>query len=350
LCRGQVQLKQQHPPIFTKTQFCIATGACICTHFARLGFWQQLEEDMPRWMIDDQGNLHTAGPRALAQILGIPTQGPGNPETRTRTLEDLAIINVGVIAIETTNGALSVRLRPTLMSSRAVGALAYFLLDHANQPVTISWYNTTWNIEYAANAVTAMAFISSVLELQGHWLSASEHDRIQYRPSPRAERKWHEVSALVSPLTSGQPAYETFSAILDRPFAGRWSIFEFNPRTGTAVVACRGNGYPMLHPIFSPSNKGHDLEMLADRRYRDWILECLKNVADTDRPRFEDVDALVDWPRFGTLRTRYWRLMVPLTSSSGVNRILSASCSDSGIDLRPKNIEKARKMDECIVA
>jgi hypothetical protein len=305
---------------------------------------------MARWLIDDLGNLHSAGSQALGRILGVPAQGPGDPETRERTLEDLAIINVGVIAVDISEDALHVRCRPAVVSGRAIGALTYLLLDHASSPVTISWYNRDWEVEHAPNALTAVSFVSYALELKGYWSPGSTHERIYTQHSRQAEQKWHQVRALVSPLTSGLHAPQTYAALLDRPLGGRWTIFDFDKAQGTADMIARGNGYPVLHPIFSTSEKCQDLQTLGDAQYRAWVLDCLTCVAASNRPRFDDVDALVDWPRFGTMRTRYWRLMVPLVSRGRVCRILSASGNDSGIDLRPKDVEEVGQIGGGVLA
>jgi hypothetical protein len=294
---------------------------------------------MPRWIIDDHGELHAAGPRALARLIGIPANGPGDPATRSRMLEDYAIINIGIIVIEDAETLLTVRCRPAVMTERALSTLSYCLLDQAHRAVNISWHDTVWAEEYAPNAITAISFLTYALELKSRSATVSS-DRIQTRPSEKAEHKWHQVRTDVSRLTSKFHSQEFYKNSFDELFNCRWTVFDYTPHNGALVILGNGTNYPVLHPLFGLNAAGRSLETLTDAQYRAWIVDSIDSVANSGRPRFDDVDAYVDWPRFGALRTRYWRMLIPLATRDGTFRVLSASGNDSGIDLRPKHIEE----------
>jgi hypothetical protein len=294
---------------------------------------------MPRWIIDDHGELRAAGPPALAKLIGIPIKGPGDPAIRSRMLEDYAIINIGIVVIEDLETSLTVRCRPAVMSERALGALSYWLMDHAHRAVKISWYDEIWSQEHASNAISAVSFLTYALELKSR-SSPIYLDRIQTRPSEKAEQKWGQVRAKLSPFTVNFQAPAHYKTAFDSFFCSRWTVFDLKRRAGSLVIVNNGTNYPLLHPLFGLNAAGHTLETLTDAQYRAWIIQSVDSVAHSGRPRFDDVDAFVDWPRFGPLRTRYWRMLVPLASRGDMFRVLSASGNDSGIDLRPKHVEK----------
>ncbi len=128
---------------------------------------------------------------------------------------------------------------------------------------------------------------------------------------------------------------------LDIAFWGRWMVFDVEAKSKRVDIFRRGAGYPMYDPVLSgPSKK--NVDELQDPIYRDWVLKSIRQVAESGEPDFSDVDAYIAWPRFGDMRTRYWRMIVPLGRSNGSTRLLAASGSDSGIDLRPETVEEVR--------
>jgi hypothetical protein len=90
---------------------------------------------MSRWMIDDLGNIRPASATALAKSLGVPC-----PATTAEVaqLEDFGILNVGLVLAERDVDIIAIRCRPAILSQRAIATLGYWLLDHAEAPVTIS--------------------------------------------------------------------------------------------------------------------------------------------------------------------------------------------------------------------
>jgi hypothetical protein len=290
---------------------------------------------MSRWMIDDLGNIRPAGPTALATILGV-----SNPTTvaEAERLEEFAILNVGLIVVETQSGAVGIRCRPAILSQYAVATLDYWLLDQANVPVAISWYDKSWEIEHAPIARTAVSFFSYLLELKAR--PPLPADRIRAQPSLQAARIWQRLKAGMAKLTTGSFNQDQYARILDPIFHGRWTIFDVTTGTAKIEVVASGQGYPCLDPAFTPSERHRRFEMLTDTGYREWLTAGYLEVARSGNPRFEDVDAIVQWPRLGDLRTKYWRILAPLQSTPECCRILSASGNDSGIDLRPQLVEK----------
>ena len=141
------------------------------------------------------------------------------------------------------------------------------------------------------------------------------------------------------------------SAVLDRQFASRWFLNDVRRCDGHVTIFGRGSGFPPFDPVFTRKVEGAGLEQVGDPDYRAWVASSLADVAATGEARFDDVDAIVGWPRLGDIRTRYWRLMTPILDlGNGLCRVLAASGNDSGIDLRPEYVKKPGEVDGGIVS
>jgi hypothetical protein len=298
---------------------------------------------MSRWMIDDLGNIRPASTRALAEALGVPC--PSSAPERVR-LEEFGILNVGLIFAETRPDGIEIRCRPALLSQRAFATLNYWLLDRPEAPVTISWHDKAWETEQAPDARTAISFVTYLLELRGG--PPQPDDRICAQPSLQAARTWQRFKHETAKLTTGKLDQAQYGRILDPIFHGRWTVFNVAIPTAKIEAIASGTGYPCLDPAFLQSEGQRRFETLTDQGYRGWLATGYLDVAHTGRPRFENVDAIVAWPRIGDLRTRYWRIVAPLYTTAEQCVLLSASGNDSGIDLRPQPVEKVSQIERSV--
>ncbi len=289
---------------------------------------------MSRWLIDDFGNITLAGPAALANVLGMPRPANGKAAAR---LEEYAIRNIGLVAVAVSETAVAIKCRPAVLSDRAVGTLSYWLLDHARLPVSITWFDNCWDVERVPDARTALSFLSYLLELKRE-PSFRPADRICVQPSVQAARRWQQMKGQLASLTAGPLDIPRCARVLDPLFFGRWTVVEVNAAEAKIDVLGLGGGYPLIDPVFAATDARRPLEGFADEGYRAWVTDGFLDVAKNWRPRFEDVDAVVMWPRFGDLRTRYWRILVPLRATGARCTVLTASGNDSGIDLRPQHV------------
>jgi hypothetical protein len=292
---------------------------------------------MRRWLIDDFGTLHRSGVEPLALSLGLPaaTIAPD-----LQHYETYAIVNLGMIVLESATELITARCRPAVVSDRAVGTLSYWLLDHPGRSTRIVWHDSDWLEERARDGRAAIALLSYLLELKRVRPLAGAN-RICSQPSVRAARLWQGMKSQIAAVTARPLPRGAYAPVLDPVSSGRWTVVEVDATTGDVRVVDQGSGYPVLHPIFDATAAGRDLQSLADTQYRDWVSAAFVRVANSGQMSFDDVDAIIHWPRFGDLRTRYWRILVPLPGEHGRRRVLSISGNDSGIDLRPQNIQKA---------
>ncbi len=289
---------------------------------------------MRRWLIDDFGKLQRASPEALAAVLGLTEATVAGDLLRYETY---AIVNVGLIVLESSSDAVTVRCRPAIASERAIGSLSYWLLDHPGRATRVKWYDAVWHDERVRDGRTAIGLLSYLLELKRIRPDVGA-DRIRAQPSMRAARRWNEIKAQVAAVTARPLDAGGFGHILDPLAFGRWSVVDVDRQCGAVHILDQGTGYPILHPLLSANAAGRSLEALADEQYREWVLGNFRRVAASGQTSFDDIDAVVHWPRLGDLRTRYWRILTALPAPSGRGRVLSMSGNDSGIDLRPENV------------
>ncbi len=291
---------------------------------------------MSRWMIDDFGNIRPAEPAALSLIVGLPC--PDSPDDVAK-LETDAILKVGMVIVDDNGTCISLKCRPAVMSAHAMSTLGYWLLERPTRPARIEWYDQDWDIECAPDARTTLSLISYMLELKKR-TTVPAVDRIRAQPSVQAARRWSQVKAQVLTLNAGTPDLKDYARVLNSCFHGRWMIAEVDSQSFAVDIVTRGTGYPMLDPFFTAGDLNKSIAALRDDAYRDWVMSGFRQAVKTGRPSFDDVDAIIDWPRFGPLRTRYWRILMPLIEVGGCWRVLSASGNDSGIDLRPQDIQE----------
>ena len=282
-------------------------------------------------IIDDLGQTYRSGSPELARSLGYTHGGP--------SVEQFAIENIGHIGITEHEGRVHVRCRPTLVSEKATAELFYHLLDHREVPVVLSWLDDVWRIERPMMFRVAVAFFNLLLDKLTSPAIVTE-PRILSIPSASARQFWDKTAADVVPTISHAGATVVDRSALDAVFHGRWMVVDLNFRTSQILRICRGDGYPPLGRDLFDSLIEFDLRTIPDADYRDWVVSRFFTSAERNLPQFESVDAIVGWPRTGDIRTRYWRIVAPVSHTTDLCRLLSVSGSDSSINLRPDLVQK----------
>lgn len=285
---------------------------------------------MSSWLYDDKGRVVRPGSQELSASLGVPA----TPEA-----EAYAILNIGYVGVNERRRGPHVQYRPKTIADGALAALLYYLFDNAERPIIISWYGDVWSIERAPNGRVASTFICHSLDSR-HPLVGK--DRIKTSPSLKALKRWGDGRERIE--ASLRAGSRELTDCLDLLFWGRWMLLDVNVAKQDVSIAERGAGYPMYDPILSQKSKSASMSDLQDPYYRQWAMNSCLAVASSNTPTFDEVDAHIAWPRIGDMRSRYWRMLVPLYRSATSTRLLAASGSDSGIDLRPETAEEMRNI------
>lgn len=295
---------------------------------------------MGRWIVDDFGELHHSGSISFMEKLGSGLSGID--------VETYAIENIGCIGLAMLRDRVQIRYRPAVVTERAIAGLYYWLADRPDGPISIAWFDRVWTIEQTQSHAAAMSFISYSLD------TAKRRDRwggqrLLSREARDARRRWTAATPVFGALLRSQGDEEERRWLLNRTFSGRWTMSEYERATQVVRILDIGPGYPPLDPVWTANPKGHSFDEFPDAHYGQWIAREHQRVAETGQPCIDDVDAIVFWPRFGDVRTRYWRLILPVASDGDLCRLLSVTGNGSGIDLRPKHVERAGEIGDQLV-
>jgi hypothetical protein len=291
---------------------------------------------MRHFMIDDFGELHQAGSTSLIQTLGYVESGVAT--------EKYAIENIGYVAITERISSIHIRFRPAIVSEQAIAGLYFWIFDHADRNIAISWLEGVWNTEHVKSCSDAVSLISHTLEGLSR-LGRLSGPRIINQPSDLVQARWLAHSPSILPLLANGDIEDQLQQSLNRSFNGRWMIHLVNSAERCVNAIAMGRGYPPLHPMYSGTAGEFSFDRLIDQEYAGWVLSSYLNSVVKYTNVFENVDALINWPRFGEIRTRYWRVLIPFHQSEASAKLLTISGTDCSIDLRPKHIQKARQIN-----
>ena len=285
---------------------------------------------MATLIIDDFGDVFRSGSPDLIRRLGYTVGGP--------SVENYAIENMGFVGIAEHGGKIHVRCRPALMADKTISSLLYWMFDRGNVVIVVSWLEDVWRLERAMPCRIAATFLTQLMEKRTQQPMAA-NPRLLSRLSDGVAHRWSKIAATTIQATDARISTATRARALDHIFNGRWTIVELDLRSFSLSTVDLGDGYPPLDPGLMRGQGGFNLAGAGDRHYKEWVRENFIDVARTDQPKFEDVDAVISWPRIGDARTRYWRAVVPLDRDEASCRLLSASGCDSSIDLRPNLVQ-----------
>ena len=283
-----------------------------------------------QWIIDDFGRTFRSGSRELTNSLGHTAGGSA--------VELYAIENIGHIGIAERLGRVHIQCRPAIMSEKAISGLLYWLMDHRDAQITISWFDHVWHIERPLPMPVAISFVSCLLG-QKTTAADSKVQKFLAEASASARGRWAaEADILMPALTAGLPD-RRLRRLLDDAYLGRWTVVDLERRSKLAHVVAHGEGYPPMCPAPREPGASFQFSHIGDQNYVNWVYSAFFDAANTNRPQFEDVDAVIEWPLTGALRTRYWRAAVPVWREDDLCRLLSISGNDSSINLRPELVQ-----------
>jgi hypothetical protein len=99
-------------------------------------------------------------------------------------------------------------------------------------------------------------------------------------------------------------------------FGGRWTLSELDTSNGQVTIRNMGEGYPLYDCAWTCEPLGRSFDEFPDPDYGRFVTESHREAFTSGQPIYDEVNALIDWPRFGPLRTRYERMIAPFFSGS----------------------------------
>jgi hypothetical protein len=274
------------------------------------------------WVIDHGGVVRNLS--ELPRLLGASFGGS--------KLANYTVENFGFIIVGTRRRLSYVKLRPSFVPSSALTGLFLWLIEHADRPCSVNWLaDDSWRDELIFGFSPTMRLIEALCEASvPRWQDTP--NRLKRRPLGKPEWALHVDLKEVADLAFRAPESASARHALSVRFGGRWTLSELDTSNGQVIIRCMGEGYPLYDCAWTCEPLGRSFDEFPDPDYGCFVTQSHHEAFKSGKPIYDEVDALINWPRFGTLRTRYERMIVPCFSGTRP-LLLSASSAKPDADI-----------------
>ena len=264
-----------------------------------------------RWLIDRNGDTWRCGDPRLSHKLG--TALSGNELTLFTTT------NMGFVSLEHAGRRLRVRCRPKRVGPLTLASLYYFIVDYPWKPIALTLLSSQWVTRIYPQTSEILETLSRLVPRDTPEVFHGHPQPILSTPLTSIRSPLLDKTRAMLPFVTDAPDYE----IMDRVFAGRWSIGHFEADTNRFVFDHMGTGF----------RRSILMETLNDTRYTGWVQDSRRAALASAEPVFEAVDAIAETTS-GPARLCYHRVMCTTTDSRNRRIIFSAAVDDTSVNLR----------------
>jgi hypothetical protein len=272
---------------------------------------------MPPLIFDDRGNcwiIDSPSFRAAFGNAGLCGDAPA-----------FLIETAGFVGVTLHRAGLIVRFNPGSVAGAALAGLYQWLRRRRYDRLRLAyggWGETGYMVLGAG--LTAFRRIEALIERsrgpQSRFISLEER--------PEALSDVPAFAALFAQWRASGALYEevVYRPLLRRFAHERYIVLE--PRAGSADldVIAAGRGLHIPDRQAHAALKGARLSEIADNAYARWAAGIYGNVLERREPRFDQIHAVIYWPRAGPVERRYWRMILPCRTGDGGHRLLGVSC------------------------
>jgi hypothetical protein len=250
---------------------------------------------MRTWIIDDRGDAFLEGEARLSEKLLTERRGADF----TRWL----VAQMGFIAIEEHGGWRRIVLDRTRVSPQAITGCLYWLADHAFFATSCEHPADRKLSAIFQEKSQLIAFLCGLIEPA---VPAYGVRRVTSEQSVFASR-WRAAREIYTSVTD--PAART--SILDTLFQGHFAVAQLG-EDGDYRLREVGSRLHFLDPEFAETCNGRSFRQAHDPDYGRSSADHFGSLRGEDDPVFEDVQAVVSFPRLSRRRISYDRLCLPL--------------------------------------
>jgi len=209
-----------------------------------------------------------------------------------------------------------VRLRPRFVPGDTLSTLWFWLYEHIDWRCSVNWLaDDVWRNEVTFGFSPTMRLIEALCEASVP-PRQDPPDRLERRRLETPQWASHvdldRLGGLVSRALEDAPARRELSV----QFGGRWTLSELDTGNGRVIVRGMGEGYPLYDCAWTCEPLGRSFDEFPDPDYGRFVTESHREALASGRPIYDEINALINWPRFGPLRTRYERMVAPFFSGS----------------------------------
>lgn len=212
---------------------------------------------------------------------------------------------------------LEVRFIRHTVSPVALTGLFVWLHQQPPRPIVVIGMRDRDVVEVLPDRKSALAFLSDLIALR------SSQARFERRETDLELSRFGAIWRAAKEICTADIAEHARWRILDKLFAGTFTLAEFDDHDGSCRMAGVGSMMHDLDPQFAATGQGVTYCNMADRDYGAWISETFKSYRDRDRPFAERIGAAVSYAAFPS-KLQFTRLVVPFRSG-GRQRVLVAS-------------------------
>jgi hypothetical protein len=269
-------------------------------------------------LIDDCGTEVDLDNPALARRLHTSRQGG--------CLLQYVVLNLGFVAYEERLRSWRIRLRPSVVSKRALARIVQRLLSRRPERVAISSYDEDWVDELLPSAELALQQLTRLM-VGSHRQRASKfecQDVGEHQLPPTGV-----VAAILQYWRSEGTDFtiDRLIPLLHRGFDERFLVAEHFADSNELIIRALGNGYSIFDKKWSELAPGERFEDQYDVYYGRWAAQGYRAASDRAVPVIQRMDAVIDKPVIGYRRERYARIIVPFRQN-GRKLLLSASTTN----------------------
>jgi hypothetical protein len=239
---------------------------------------------------------------------------------------------IGFVWFETTQKGCRIYLCPPKIQPAMEAALYRTLLEQQPSRVLV-WFGTgAGQCRIYASASKAIAGIAIVI-----WgLRRERSNRFVSRPVNFATLK--EFPSLQHLLDVYRASERSIDLLQQREFLGnllhsRYLIAEGFGGDDILRIRSVGSGYRAFDTSWSTKSAGTRLDEQPDVDYGMWLAISYRRALAEMQAQLEEVEAIIYRPRHGRRRFAYRRLMLPFATADGRELVLSASVTDTSINL-----------------
>jgi hypothetical protein len=242
--------------------------------------------------------------------------------------------NLGYIEIGWHDGVARCRLRPLAATATALRAAARWLASIGG-PVKLHLWVKGWMQESYESGAAAVARIEAF-----GGLSTPERPKEAILTQRRSlDRIFGDDQHKFLPLLlrwriAGGRLNQSFAFWLSQYMLGdRLTIAEISPDRPGGVVRYMGPALTFYGRDVPYSAIGQAVESLPNKDYAGWVAKSYADVANSNTPLVEDVDALITEPSGDVRRSRYERLILPYSDGTGRRFVAGVSLLNPQIEV-----------------